>query len=233
MKHDPSRAIKPEYLPQVHAARERRREAILAAAFEEFAANGYAGARMEDVARRAEIAKGTIYLYFKTKDLLFRSVLRGLVHNIFQQFESFVRGFPGTAVDLLRSILAQQYNAVVKNPQVRAMLRLLIAESHRFPELSDIYLREIVSPGMAAMRLLLEKGIASGEFRESRAVDFPQLLVGPAVLAIVWQLTVGDRQQIDLDAYREAHIDLVLRGLRAGTDTTSAAAESVPEGEGQ
>ena len=68
------------------------------------------------------------------------------------------------------------------------MFRLLIAESHKFPQLSDVYLREVIAPGVAAMRILVEKGVASGEFRETKIAEFPQVLVGPAVLAVVWAL---------------------------------------------
>lgn len=192
----------------------RRQEEILAAAFEEFAANGYAEARLQDVAQRAGVAKGTIYLYFKNKELLFRAVLRGLIHHVFKELEVFVREFPGSAEDLVRNVLSRQYAEVVKNPKARSMFRLLIAESHKFPQLSDVYLREVVAPGVAAMRSLIEKGMASGEFRETKIVEFPQVIVGPAVLAVVWTLILGERKQLDLDAYMEAHLELLLRGLQ-------------------
>ena len=191
-----------------------RHEEILTSAFAEFAAKGYADAHLEDVARRAGVAKGTIYLYFKNKEVLFRAVLRRLTHSLFEEVETFVRAFPGSAEDLLRSVLTRQYEAIVKNAETRAMLRLLIAESHRFPELSEIYLREIIAPGMAAMRLLIEKGIATGEFRKSKIMDYPQVLVGPAILAVIWQLTVGEGGGLNLDEYMEAHLELLLDGLR-------------------
>lgn len=192
----------------------QRHAEILAAAFEEFAAKGYAEARLDDVAERAGIAKGTIYLYFKNKELLFRAVLRSLIHYTFEELEVFVRAFPGSAEDLLRNVLSRQYAEVVKNPKARSMFRLLIAESHKFPQLSDVYLREVIAPGVTAMRILMEKGVASGEFRETQIVDFPQVLVGPVVLALVWALILGERQRLDLDAYMEAHLELMLHGLR-------------------
>lgn len=203
----------------------QRQEEILAAAFEEFAAKGYAEARLEDVARRAGIAKGTIYLYFKNKELLFRAVLRGLVHHVFEELEVFVRTFPGSAEELVRNVLSRQYAEVVKNPKTRSMLRLLIAESHKFPQLSDVYLREVITPGVTAMRILVEKGVASGEFRETKIADFPQVLVGPAVLAVVWTLILGERQPLNLDAYMEAHLELLLHGLRNANRRTPGNSE--------
>ena len=216
--------------PQRRQWRSRRQEQILAAAFEEFAAKGYAEARLDDVARRAGIAKGTIYLYFKNKERLFRGVLRGLIHDVFEELDVFVRTFPGSAEELFRDVLARQYAEIVKNPKARSMFRLFIAESHRFPQLSDVYLREVITPGMTAMRLLVEKGIASGEFRRTKNAEFPQVLVGPAVLAVVWSLILGERHPLDLDAYMKAHLELVLRGLQnASPCTPGRSAESNAE----
>jgi len=195
----------------------QRHEEILAAAFEEFAAKGYAEARLDDMAERAGIAKGTIYLYFKNKEVLFRAVLRGLIHHVVRNLELFVRSFPGSAEDLIRNVLSGQYTNVVNNPKARAMLRLLIAESHKFPQLSDLCLSEVIAPGMAAMRILVEKGVASGEFRKTKIAEFPQALLGPVILAMVWGLILGERQQLDLDAYMEAHLELLLYGLRKGS----------------
>lgn len=198
----------------VRQRRLERQEQILAAAFEEFAAKGYAEARLDDVAQRAGIAKGTIYLYFRNKKLLFRAVLHSLIHGVFEDFEVFVRTFPGSAEELVRSVLSRQYAQIVQNPKAQAMFRLLISESHRFPQLSEVYLREVVTPGVRAMRMLVAKGVDSGEFRNTKIAEFPQILAGPAVLALVWSLILGERQRLDLDAFREAHLELLLHGLR-------------------
>lgn len=194
--------------------RVERKEEILAAAFEEFAAKGYAEARLDDMARRAGIAKGTIYLYFKNKALLFRAVLHNLIHDLFEELEIFVQTHPGSAEELVRNVVSRQYAQFVENPKVRAMFRLVISESQKFPQLSDVYMREVITPGVSAMRTLIKKGVASGEFRGTKIVEFPQVLVGPAILAIVWELILGERQQLDLEAYREAHLELILNGLR-------------------
>lgn len=187
---------------------------ILAAAFEEFASNGFAAARLEDVAKRAEIAKGTIYLHFKNKEVLFRAVVRSLIHPVFEKFEELAETFPGPAAGLVREFLSRQYSEVVKNPKAHTMLRLLISESGKFPQLADVYRREVLDPGVAALRLILQRGAATGEFRESRIDDFPQILVAPAVLAVVWILILGNQHNLDLDAYFQAHLEFVLAGLR-------------------
>ena len=199
----------------------QRREEILAAAFEEFSVNGYAATRLDDVARRAKIAKGTIFLHFNNKRVLFRAVLRGFIQPVFSGFQAFLQGSSGTAEALLRDLLSRQYVEVVRNKRARALLRLLIAESGKFPELAEMYHRDILDPGMSALGLVIDRGVASGEFQATGLRDFPQILAAPTVLAVVWMLVLGERHGLDLDAYREAHIDFVLRGLR-GVDSKHA-----------
>jgi hypothetical protein len=119
---------------------------------------------------------------------------------------------------LLRELLSRMYGQVVRNEKVRSIVRLLIAESGRFPQLAEIYHREIIAPGMRAVRRALMHGITSGEFRKTAAVEFPQLLAAPGVLAIVWRLLHGERHRLDLDAYSKAHLEFVLDSLRKQPD---------------
>lgn len=195
---------------------------ILAAAFEEFAANGYAAARLDNVAKRADIAKGTIYLYFPSKSRLFQAVVRDLIRPIPEDFELLVNNSSAPACQVLGDLISRQYAEVVTNRKARAILRLLIAESGRFPQLSDVYHREVIEPGVRALRLVLQKGIASGEFRPTQIEAFPQILAAPAVLAIVWILILGTRADLDLEAYRAAHVEFILSALRHATSFDAA-----------
>ena len=194
--------------------KESREAQILAAAFEEFAANGYSGARLDNVAKRADVAKGTIYLYFPSKSRLFQAVVRGLIRPIPKDFESYLKSSSASACQLLRDLIARQYSEVVMSTKARAILRMLIAEGGRFPGLSEIYHREVIEPGVRALRLVIEKGIASGEFRQTEVATFPQILAAPAFLAIVWILILGSQFDLNLDAYQAAHVEIVLSGLR-------------------
>ena len=202
-------------LPPRREAKQQRQAEILAAAFEVFAAHGFEATRIDEVAQRARIAKGTIYLYFRDKEHLFRAMVRSLVQK---PFSAVAESFSGTANQLLRELLSRMYGQVVKNEKVRSILRLLIAEGGRFPQLVEIYHREIIAPGMKAVRQALRQGIASGEFRKTAAVEFPQLLAAPGVLAIVWRLLHGERHRLDLDSYREAHLEFALDSLRRKPD---------------
>lgn len=192
----------------------QRQEQILSAALEEFGANGYAATRLEDVAKRAGIAKGTIYLYFRDKERLFRAVVRTLIQK---RIDALSGTFSGSAEELLRELLSQMYQ-VVRNAKARSIVRMLIAEGSRFPQLADIYHREVIGRGLNRIRRVLKKGVATGEFRQTKAAQFPQILVAPGVLAIVWQLLHGERHRLDLDAYSKAHLEFVLDSLRKKPD---------------
>jgi len=201
--------------PRRRQQKMQRQEEILAAAFEVFAAHGYEATRIDEVARQAGIAKGTIYLYFRDKEHLFRAMVRSLVQR---RFDAVAGSFKGTAEQLLRELQSRMYSQVVRNEKVRSIVRLLIAEGGRFPQLTEIYHREIIAPGMKAVRQALLRGIASGEFRKTAAVEFPQLLAAPGVLAIVWRLLHGERHRLDLDAYSKAHLEVALESLRKQPD---------------
>jgi len=192
----------------------QRQEQILSAALEEFGANGYAATRLEDVAKRAGIAKGTIYLYFRDKERLFRAVVRTLIQK---RIDALSGTFSGSAEELLRELLSQMYQ-VVRNAKARSIVRMLIAEGSRFPQLADIYHREVIGRGLNRIRRVLKKGVATGEFRQTKAAQFPQILVAPGVLAIVWQLLHGERHRLDLDAYSKAHLEFALDSLRKQPD---------------
>lgn len=212
-------------LPPRQREKSLRQRQILDAAFGEFSTKGYRSTRLEDVADRAGIAKGTIYLYFKNKKLLFRALLRHLITDVFKDFERFVQTSRGSPEELIRELLCRQYSQVVSNDKARCILRLLISEGRNFPQLSEIYYRDIILPGVSALRLVLEKGISSNEFRRTSIAEFPQILIAPGVLALVWFLILGDQHPLDLNAYREAHLQFVLAGLR-GTGSPGAGASS-------
>jgi AcrR family transcriptional regulator len=190
-----------------------RQAQILGAAFQEFAANGYTGARLDDVARRAKIAKGTIFLHFRDKKALFRAVLR----NSIQRLPASSTAFPAEpslqCQTVLRRLLAQLYSAIVGNRKARLLLRLLIAESEKFPELAEIYYQEIIAPGASAIQSAIQAGVESGEFRSAAAGTFPQIVAAPAILAAIWLLLLGNRHELDLSAYRDAHLDFVMASL--------------------
>jgi AcrR family transcriptional regulator len=211
MKPKQIKAVKS--FPRRREQKLRRQKEILEAAFKVFAAHGYEAARIDDVALQAGIAKGTIYLYFRDKERLFQAVVRNLIPK---RFDALVETLPGPPAVLLRALLSQMYMNVVGNEKVRSIVRMLVAESGRFPQLAEIYHKEIIVPGMRAMRQALTKGIAEGGFRKSKALEFPQIIVAPALVAMLWQLLFAGRHPLDMGAYVKAHTEFVMRGLEDG-----------------
>ncbi|MGA2483861.1 MAG: TetR/AcrR family transcriptional regulator [Candidatus Acidiferrales bacterium] len=208
-------AERPSPAPIRRRRKEKRPSEILDAAFEEFAVNGFEAARLDDVARRAGIAKGTIYLYFRDKEQLFRAMVRKLIVPTVEDMETSAAAFFGSAEELGRQLIGRQYAQLVDNPKARAVLRMLIAESNKFPQLSEIWYREVFQRARRLTHLVLARGIASGECRRTKVIEFPFMLGAPGMLAVVWQLIFGERHPLDLDAYREAHLDLILNGVKA------------------
>ena len=190
---------------------------ILTAAFEEFAERGYGGARMAAVAERAGIAKGLIYHYFPSKAALFEATIRARTERTFAAAERQVPGLGGSVTEALRGLVALAYDRLREEGRERTLFRLIVAESERFPELARFYRDEIMLRGTAIVRSLLAAGAASGEFRPEVAAmpGLAEVIIGPVVAGSVWRIILGEDGAPDPDAQQQAHLDLLLAGLRA------------------
>lgn len=159
---------------------EARPEEILDAAFDVFGEQGFARTRLEDVAQRAGVSKGTLYLYFDSKETLFREMVRARAVAALREGEAFVAGFQGSHRDLLVAFLQRMYR-VLREQNLSWISRLVQAELVSFPELAHFYTQEVILPARRLVETILERGVASGEFRPtplgfaSRAV--PMLLI--------------------------------------------------------
>lgn len=197
---------------------------ILDAAFEEFARNGYAGARLEDVARRVGLTKGALYLYFASKAELFKAVVRSCVQPIFADAEQLVAGFPGSTADLLRALADASYRHVVENRREREMVRLLMAEGPKHPELRAFYYAEVVDKSVALVQRVIARGLEREEVRPSAVTDMPLVLISPVVHAANWLLLFGDQHPLDLERFKAAHLEMMLSTLLARPDAARSQA---------
>jgi AcrR family transcriptional regulator len=193
--------------------RVEREAEILDAAFAEFAARGYAATRLEDVARRAGVAKGLPHFYFNRKEDLFRAVLRRVLVPTWTDLVETSAEADGHTRDLMRMTLAKMYQRLAANEKAREVMRLLIAEGPRFPELIELYYTEVLGRKIAIWRRLVDRGIERGEFRAGPLANNPLVIHGPVFMAAIWQLLFSDHHRLDLDAWLESHLDLVLNGL--------------------
>jgi AcrR family transcriptional regulator len=198
----------------------RRRKAerpqeILEAAFVEFSRNGYAMTTLDQIAEHAGVTKGTIYVYFENKEHLFISMVREVTKATLDTVHEMLETHEGSTADLLRAQFSFIYQHIVEDRRRREVLRMLIAEAPRFPELADRYHQEILRPCLDMLRQAIQRGMDRGEFRNSAIIDLPQIVIAPIALVDLWMMMFDDRQPLDMKAYFNAHLDLVLNGLLA------------------
>jgi AcrR family transcriptional regulator len=182
-----------------------RREAILGAALDEFSARGFAAARLDDVARRAGVAKGTIYLYFADKEALFQDLIRFQLFPVLGTFEAAL------ASDLpLRMILDQAIELFAREifgTRRKQIMRLMISDGPRFPALSEFYYREVVERILKAVRARLVRAHERGEIADDTLIRFPQLLGAATVLAIAWEGLFDRFEPLDVRAMLTAYFE--------------------------
>jgi AcrR family transcriptional regulator len=198
----------------------RRKQArpaeILEAALKVFAEKGFAGARMEDIAARAGVTKGTIYLYFENKEAVFKTLVRESIGATLAGVSANVRDYNGSAKDLLRFALTAMAHLLTTSDRV-VLPKIIIGESGNFPELARFYREEIIDRGLALMSGLIERGIAQGEFRKVPVEHAVRLCVAPVLLGAMWRTTFAqfDKTPYDYKGLIETHLDVLFRGLTA------------------
>jgi AcrR family transcriptional regulator len=195
------------------AAQTGKRESILAAALEEFSGRGFAAARLDDVASRAGVAKGTIYLYFRDKESLFQELVRAELSPVVAALEAMpVADLPlRTVAERLVSIFARE----ILGTHRKDVIRLVLTEGPRFPHIAEFYYREVVERIMAVIRVLAQRAVDRGELPNDALVRFPQLLGAPGIVAIIWSGLFDRWAKIDVEAFLRAYLDLVFAGRAA------------------
>ena len=184
-----------------------RRAAIVAAALDEFIARGFTATRLDDVAKRAGVAKGTIYLHFKDKETLFEELVRTAIVPVVDRMTT-PPPIGGSVREALEAFAKTFLREVVATRRAD-IIRLIVAEGPRFPAIADFYYREVISRGLAAMRGLIEIGIARGEIRLGELKNFPQIVVAPAIVAIVWKSLFERHAPLDANEMLRVHLDLI------------------------
>jgi AcrR family transcriptional regulator len=184
-----------------------RRDAILAAAFDEFSARGFAATRIDDVARRADVAKGTIYLYFRDKEALFQELVRAMLVPLVAALEAPPP--ENVPIRVLLEAFTDLFVREVYSTKRRAVLRLVMTEGPRFPKLAEFHYRNVVERAMNAMRALIERAIKRGELKHDALLRFPQLVIAPGIVAIIWSGLFDRFAPLDVSAMMRAHLDVL------------------------
>jgi AcrR family transcriptional regulator len=189
-----------------------RRDAILDAALDEFSARGFAATRLDDVAKRADVAKGTIYLHFKDKESLFQELIRSKMAPVVGTLEAtFAADLP------LRMVIDKAIDVFVREvygSHRKHLIRLIISEGPRFPALAEFYYREVLSRVLKSLRGLLRRALERGELADDTLIRFPQLIGAPGIIAIIWSGLFDRFEPLDVREMMRAHFHRLLDARR-------------------
>ena len=200
--------------PRWRRRKSARPEEILQAALEVFTDRGFAATKLEDVARRAGVTKGTIYLYYENKEALFKALVRETIVPVIAKGEALAHSFTGTARDLFEQLVREYFRLVGDTP-LSGIPRLMIAEAGNFPELARFYYEEVVTRGHRLMAGVLERGMKAGEFRRVDVAVATKLAMAPLMHAVVARKAFAAcmPEGCDVAKYLDTHIDLYLHGI--------------------
>jgi len=195
--------------------KDARPQEILDAALSVFAEKGFAAARMDEIATRAGVSKGTIYLYFESKEAVFRALVQGTLVRRVSDMAAIIRDHKGPIAPLLRELLLRLGHFLTTSDLV-VLPKMVIAEAGNFPDLARIYREEVVERGLGLFSGLLQAGIARGEFRKLPVHHAVRLCIAPLLLAAIWRTTFAalDPSPYDYAGLIEAHVSTLLRGLQ-------------------
>ena len=200
--------------PRWQRRKDARPAEILTAAIDVFAERGFAAAKLDEVAARAGVSKGTLYLYFESKDELFSSMVRGLLLPNIAMAERAMAESKGSATALLRQLILT-FGKVLITTKLGTIPKLIIAESANFPDLARFYYEEVISRGMRFVGGLIKRGVESGEFRPIAPEQFLPTLFGPFLVLSVWKHSFEPAGVLALptEAILANHAEFLLRGL--------------------
>ncbi len=202
--------------------RERRKEArpgeLLDAALDLFVEKGFSATRVEEVAARAGVSKGTLFLYFQSKVDLFKAVVRENIAIKFPTWQEEFVTFEGTSADMLRYALVSWWERIGKT-RASGITKLVMSEAQNFPEIAAFYQEEVIQPGNAMIRRILERGVKSGEFRDIDLEQAVHIIVAPMIFLMMWKHSMGacaaSAKIVDPEQFIHMQVDVLLHGMTA------------------
>ena len=202
--------------------RERRKEArpgeLLDAALDLFVEKGFSAARVDEVAARAGVSKGTLFLYFQSKEDLFKAVVRENIVNQFPTWQEEFEVFQGSSADMLRYALLSWWERIGKT-RASGITKLVMSEAQNFPEIAQFYQEEVIKPGNAMIRRILERGVSSGEFRQLDLEQAVHIIVAPMIFLMMWKHSMGacaaSAKIVDPEQFIHMQVDVLLHGMTA------------------
>ena len=197
---------------ELSRSQQRRREDILQAAIKVFDRDGFEGARMIDIAQEADVAKGTLYLYFETKIALLEGAVEFVILPTIQAIGNVTEAQQGTAEEMLRKqmqLTAQR----MASPEMKTLLQLMIGVQHKHQDVSKFYYQNVLTPGVKLFQTTLKYGVERGEFRREVLDMDPVMVVGANVYLAVWNILFADLSTLDTEKLIDSQIDMLLQGV--------------------
>jgi AcrR family transcriptional regulator len=202
------------FKPRWERRKDARPQELLEAALDLFVERGFAATRLDDVAKAAGVSKGTLYLYYKNKEDLFKAVVRENMVPMIGEAEGIIEQFDGDSETLFRLIMTTWWERMGKS-KLSGLSKLMMAEACNFPELAQFYHEEVVVRGDAMIVNMIQRGVARGEMRNIDLEIAPRLLIAPMIMMMMWKhsYSVCQVDPTKLDTYVEHYIDMSLRSL--------------------
>jgi AcrR family transcriptional regulator len=192
---------------------EAKRHSILEAALQVFSQHGFEAARLDDVARRAKVAKGTLYLYYPNKEAMFEALVRSAAEPLLDDMSAIARQHEGPPEQLLESIFALFRHEILGTNR-KLVVRLIIAEGARFPELAQFYHREVITRVIATLEAVARKLHDEGRLASDGPLLYPQLIAAPLLLALIWDGLFAQIDPLDVEGLLAAHAKLLTTAKR-------------------
>lgn len=198
--------------------KEARPEEILDAALDLFTNKGFSSTRMVDIAKKAGVSKGTLYLYFDSKELIFQEMVKTMITPMVDEAEVVIKQFEGSSSMLLEMIVTRWWTGVW-NSKLTAIPKLIISEAGNFPEMAEFYVNVIVKRVRGLFEKIIQQGIDNNEFIKCDKRTAVRLLMAPVIQAQIWKhsLRLYD-DELDEQTYIKLHLKLFLSGLKNGTE---------------
>ena len=200
---------------------QRRKEArpaeLLDAALDVFFEKGFAAARLDDIATRAGVSKGTVYLYFNSKEGVFEALVRAIPQANVEQLRT-VAADPSVPADELLERVMRAVGGFLRDERMMKFPRLIIAEAGNFPHLAEMYKREVISRGIGILSAIITRGIDEGHFRDVDIQHAAYAAMAPLLFGALWRTTFErfDDKPLDMQGFVDQHIETFIRGMRRG-----------------
>ena len=216
-----------------HAKHERRKDArpgeLLDAALDLFVEKGFAATRSEEVAKRAGVSKGTLFLYFASKEELFKAVVRENISGLFIEWNAEFVNFQGSTADMLRYCMTAWWKRI-GSTKASGITKLMMSEARNFPELAAFYEHEVIQPGNELIQRVLQRGVDRGEFRPIDMKYGVYIVLAPMLFLAMWKHSLGTCTtgvQLIPEEYLSVQVETLLYGLSVGSGSTSVFAENI------